>query len=134
MKAQVSIELMIVVIVVVGIFSFILTAISGRESEFVSTRTTLHAKEVAEGVAFSINEVFLAGPNATRKIAIPETLRGNIPYNITYYENARLLYLSYDTKNYSVPLLTSNITGEFTKGNINISYVKGGITVNISDG
>jgi|SRR3989344_6656064 len=129
MRAQVSIELIIIIIILVSVFSFLITTISGRENEFLSTRTTLHAKDVAENVAFSINEVFLAGENTTRKIAIPVTLRGNVPYNITYYENARLLYISYEANNYSVPLLTSNITGVFTKGDINISYVNGGINI-----
>ena len=113
MKGQISVELIIILFAVMVIFSFLLSSIGSQQSEFVSSRNTLHAKEVAEKVASSMNGVFLAGYNTSKNISLPTTLRGNTTYMLSVNDTAQLLYIAYNDKTYNVPLLTSNITGNF---------------------
>jgi len=113
MKGQISVELLIIVIVLLGIFSAILATTTSREGEFLVTRTTLHAKEVADNVAFTINQVFLGGPGTTKEIVLPTTLRGNIPYRLNYSYSNHLLIINYSSSYYTAPLITGNISGDF---------------------
>ena len=139
MRGQVSIELLIIMIILVGIFSFILTTTTSRQSEFVSSRDILHAKEIVDEVAFSMNEVFLAGSNTTKTLTLPSNLRGGANYTLLFYDKARLLEIrySYNTTfntSYTAPLLTSNITGSFpvAGGIVNITYISGGLNISVT--
>ena len=139
MKGQVSIELLIIIIILVSILSFLLTTTTSRESEFISTRDTLHAKEIADEVSFSINEVFLAGSGTTKEIRLPPTLRSGANYSLLLYDKAHLLEIRYfkegsANKSYLTTLLASNITGSFpdSGGTINITHLNITGMINIS--
>lgn len=128
-RSQISVEFLIIFISLLFIFTLVLSMTSTRNSIFFAAKKNLHAREMGDMVAFAINEVYLVGPNATKTIYLPPTLRDGTEYTLTFYPNIHLLYVDYSGGSYSTSLAT-NITGSFGYGRDNlIIYNEKGVYV-----
>lgn len=132
-KSQVSIDFIIVTSAMMLVFLFLLTVIDHRSTELSGITTRLSAKEVADNLAWNINEAFISGYGSKKSIFVPESLYDQTNFNLTVIPRARLVQITWGTgtQQYTSPLVTSNITGNLTlvQGMLNITNDEGTIKI-----
>jgi hypothetical protein len=107
-KAQASPEFMAVASFVLLVFLVVAIISMQKQAEVFKIQVFLDAKKVASTVGDNINMMSKSGPGYYRYFNIPTTLHGYTDYNISIVRN--LLEISFDSSNYELPLLTSNIS------------------------
>lgn len=112
MKGQVSLEFMIVVAISLVVFLFMFSITDRRNDEMFASSTNMHAKMQVRGLAEIINNVFLSGEGSKDSYALPDKLRDGTNYSVSVYAN--YLEINWDSKQYGVPLLTGDVSGNLT--------------------
>jgi len=117
-KAQVSVDLIIVISMILLIFLVVFVTVYKRNDEVVSSRTKYYAKAVSDKLASEINTIYLAGDGATKTAELPASLKDNTDYSISIYPDARIVNInwSYTDKemHYGSPIISKDITGTLT--------------------
>ena len=118
-KAQISVDLIIVLSILLIIFMSLFATIFQRNTQIASYKKQYYARSLSDKAASEINSVFLAGSGATKTIGLPESMKDNTNYNISIYPNARIVEIRWmhrqETRHYGSPIITSNITGTLTE-------------------
>lgn len=107
--SQASVEFIIILSVLLMVFLYFLTAFDKRSEEFNAQPDRLYAKTITEMTAFSINEAFLAGENATIHTDIPFSLKREEKYNLSVNSHSRLVEINLKNYRYTFPIITSDI-------------------------
>ncbi len=131
MKAQISVDFIIVISIALIIFLYLFTAADKRSDELYSKTTSLYARSVSDQLASNINSVYLAGYGFKKTVLLQETLKDNSNYNINIYPVEHLIKISWNNRQYSSPVLTSSISGTLSslKGEYEIANIDGVITL-----
>jgi uncharacterized protein (UPF0333 family) len=113
MNAQVSVEFLILVSVLLLIFLVIFFYSSNFQTETISTKIYNDAKKIADDVATEINLAAKVGDGYRRKFYVPTNIFG-LDFNLT----ARGYFLILEFKNGYVlaPIVVENISGNISKG------------------
>ena len=134
-KAQLSIEFMIILSILLIISLTVITVVNSRTSTLESKQREYFAKQVALQFSSEINTVYLAGNGFNKTVALPPTLRDGTEYNISTHPEAHIINIEWthiDKRHYQVPIITGNINGTLgnLSGNVNLSNSLGKIQIN----
>jgi hypothetical protein len=124
MNAQVSVEFMIYVVILLAILVFAAGIAINTGNDILNERIGADAKRVASSLATEINVAVEVGDGYTRMISIPETLAESINYTISL--GMHRVVISWSDKSYSLPVIAANITELPRKGDI-IIYNRNGV-------
>ena len=135
MKAQVSVDLIIVLSALFIIFLVVTVTVNYRQDEILSSRSRYNAKSVLDNLASEINSIYLAGDGTSKIIQIPSSLRDGKNFSINIYPDARFIEITWPFRDqkmrYNAPLVSSGISGDLTGINstTNISNNNGVIRI-----
>ena len=85
------------------------------------------ARRIAFTVAQEINIASRIGSGYSHKFSLPELLSGGSNYSVNFSET-RFVYILWNNKSYSLPVLAQNITGAVQKNSITIRNLNDVIT------
>ena len=126
MKAQLSMELMLYVAILLVIMSIALFfALTTSISVLVESVNT-DAKLIAEKVALEVNTAVEVGGGYSHKFFLPEYAYGSTSYTINITQQR--VYIFWNNRSYSLPVLAANVTGMPVKGNNTVRNSDGAIT------
>lgn len=126
-KAQVTTEIIVVLAIAFFVFIVFLSIILSKEGEIEAKRTSNNADKLAKLISASINQVYIAGNGARKTIYIPNSMNGVTGYNITI--SGTTVDVSYERAHVQDSLVTSRISGAFSKGYNNITNNYGEIII-----
>jgi|GEM_PF-2120941 len=128
---QVSTEIIILLVVIMGLFLILLTVSEKRDDQLAGIKKYLSAKDIADDVAWNINSALISGFGARRSFAIPAKLSDGTAFNVTVDGPSRSVLVEWGSRMYVAPLLTSNMTGNTTlaQGLVNVTNILGVIKV-----
>ena len=114
MKAQISAEFMFYISILLIIMSFatFFAIVTGNDLRTESINTD--AKRLAAAVATEINTAVEVGDGYSRNFFLPQTVYGSINYTIDILYQR--VYIYWEGRSYSLPVLAYNITGSPAKG------------------
>jgi hypothetical protein len=127
-KAQASLEFFGYYIILSTVFLIVMLLIVDNQKTLDDERTHANAKQL---LVFAKNEIDIAinaGDGYSHAFILPETLKGRVNYTMLILPTYQLLYISYNDRNVSLPVLTDNITSGIKKGKNTIKNSKGMIT------
>ena len=127
MNGQVGIEFITFMVLLLIILSALLYSTSSREQELIAIRSDMDVKDLCEDIAFEINEAVRAGDGYKRRFYVKESLIGIKDFNITVSDYS--VFINWNGKSRSCYIITSNFTGNVTKGWNIINNTKGAIYV-----
>jgi len=124
-KAQVSVDMIVMLSIVLLIFLVVFLTVFDRDSEVMGSRTRFYAKAYADKAATDINTVCLAGAGSTKTIKLPDKLKSGEDYQIDIYPQEHIAEITWvrgdELMHYSSPILC-NLTGRTSFfGDINVS-------------
>lgn len=124
-KAQVSVEFIIVIIVLLSLFLFSIWIYSERQTGFIFARENYEAKLLADKIARTANNVYLAGNGAQARILLEK----NVDFNVSFLGNA--VQVAWRDNYIDSALLTDNVTvNSLALGQwVNVRNVAGGIVI-----
>ncbi|MGM5482015.1 MAG: hypothetical protein ACQESF_00995 [Nanobdellota archaeon] len=118
-KNQSSVEFIIILSILLLIFFSFFRAFSIKKAEFEDKPVEFAAKIQAERAALAINDIYLAGDNATKKLYFPSTLKEDVNYSLQIHPMSRQVIINYKDSHYSFPILTDNITTAYLDPGLN---------------
>lgn len=129
-KGQMSLELIIISIAVFSLFLSMFAVIDYRNKEIISIKQLFDSKDIGDQVAWNINQVYISGFGANSFVYIPETTTDNTNINITIYPSLRIVHVSWGSRFYTAPLLTSRITDNISGiSNYNFTLIPGRLNI-----
>jgi uncharacterized protein (UPF0333 family) len=126
MKAQVSLEIMIYIILLLLMLSIVSFAAINRSQSILTEKTNMDARRVAKLIAIEIDTAVSVGDGYRNEFSLPQYLYNTRNYTITLSPEYQRIYVDWGNSSYPVPLLTSNITGTPKKG-VNIIKNENGL-------
>jgi hypothetical protein len=93
-----------------------------RITEINIYKRQLEVGSLLENVAIKIDTVWLEGEGFSTSLELPEFISGN-NYTINITDN--YVYVRYMDYDYTKPVITKNVTGNFSIGNTNYLYNNG---------
>lgn len=127
MKAQVSIEFITYVILLLVVLSALLYSATSKQYELIGIKSNLEAKELCNDISFEINEAVRAGNGYERRFYVKESLFGISDFNISI-ENY-FVSIDWNGRSSSCSIITNNIIGNIAKGWNSINNTNGVIYV-----
>ncbi|MGC8812375.1 MAG: hypothetical protein ACP5O8_02200 [Candidatus Aenigmatarchaeota archaeon] len=125
-KAQVTAEF----IYLLGAFTFFLLAFivaySWRNTRIQEQTMLFELERIGDEAANQVNLAHLSGDGFSKEYYLPEKVAG-FYYNITIYGN--ILRINTSKTSYTVALITSNVTGNFSVGRNLIRNIKGEVSL-----
>jgi len=118
-KAQVSLEIMTYIIILTLMLAIVTFAAINRSNSILTEKINMDARRAAKITAIEINTAVSVGDGYRNEFSLPQYLYNAKNYTITILPEYQRIYVDWDNRSYSVPLLTSNITGSIKQG-INI--------------
>lgn len=118
-KSQMSTELVIISIAVLSLFVTMFAIVDYRNTEIMSMKQYLDAKDVADTISWNLNEIYLSGFGAKRFMYVVNSTSDGTPLNIVIYPKNRLVKVEWKERFYSSPLITSRLSGNISG---NLSY------------
>ncbi len=123
MHGQASIEFMAYVIILL----FVLAVAGGiavkTSADILEERTNADAKRMATRLATEINIAVEIGDGYSKTITLPDTLEGSINYTINTAQQR--IFVSWNERNYSLPVIAPSIIGAPLKGTNTIKNING---------
>ncbi|MCX6818778.1 MAG: hypothetical protein NT129_02135 [Candidatus Aenigmarchaeota archaeon] len=116
-KAQVSLEIMTYIIILTLMLTIVSYAAVSRGQSILTEKINMDARRVAKLIAIEIDTAISVGDGYKNTFYIPQYLYNTKNYTLTVLPEYQRIYVDCDNSSYSVPLLTSNITGTVKKGN-----------------
>lgn len=116
MKAQISLEVLTYLIIMVVILGVVIYVALDKTSAIHDEKINTNARSVLKLVAIEINTAVSIGSGYENTFRIPEYLYGRTDYTITLDPDYQRIYISWSDGFDIVPILTSNITGAVNKG------------------
>ncbi|MEK6967871.1 MAG: class III signal peptide-containing protein [Nanoarchaeota archaeon] len=107
-NGQTSTEFIILIAALLVVLVVMMNLFSGQDNLSFSYGQKLAATDIADSAAFVINEVALAGDNATGSFFLPSSIKDNLAYNLTI--NSSIVSVTYSGRQAQAALITSNVT------------------------
>ncbi len=128
-KAQLSIELMIIVAALLIVLILVLVSVSYR-SKSKYEGDYLAAKQLAFEISTTINEVITASTGTSKNILLPNKLAGK-SYEAKVYAAQKIVTITWDDNEHAAPIITSEVSGNLTipKGYHTVSKQGGGVVI-----
>lgn len=114
MKAQVSVEFMVFMSILILIFIPLLSSSISLQQETKNIRLETEAGKLSDAIAFEINLATKAGDGYERKFYVEESFAGISNFNISV-EDYRVT-IEWSERSASSPIVTKNVTGTIKKG------------------
>ena len=114
MKAQLSIEFIILISILLIIFTVFLFSGTSTRSRLIGIKSRLEAKELSDSIAFEINTAVRAGNGYERRFYVKDSLFGVSDFSISvegYY-----VFVDWDKSSVSSSVITDGIVGSMSKG------------------
>ena len=127
-KAQVSLEFFSYYIILSIVFLIVMLIIIDNQKNFNEERTNVDARRL---LVFAKNEIDIAvnvGNGYSHAFILPDALAEGVNYTISILSDYQTIFVSYNNRNVSLPVLTDNITSVIKKGKNIIKNSKGMIT------
>jgi len=126
MKAQVSIEFIIIIIIFLSALTVISVVSIVRTRDIQVSNLNRESFSLLDTIASSLNTVYLEGNGFMTNITIPDNILGS-PYTL----NITLNFLTMDIQNssFSRTLLTDNITGILIPGTVMLENIFGEVII-----
>jgi hypothetical protein len=128
MKGQGSIEFLVYVALLVFFLVIFLYSSSSRQYELIMMKQESEMKDLANNLAFEINEASRAGDGYERTFFMSLYTPSPAKYNSSI--ESSFVTIDYNDRSVSVPLVTRNVFGNFTPDANRINNTKGVIYVN----
>lgn len=103
-KAQISVEFIIVVLLLLSLFLFSLGLFGEKNRGFIYSRERYEAKLTADKISGAINSVYAAGPGAEERLLLEK----NVDFNIGISGNA--VTVSWGDSTVDSALVTGSVT------------------------
>jgi hypothetical protein len=128
-KSQVSLELIIYVSIMLIMFGIAIITANNRQQNIHNERVFADAKNLLNEIATEIDIAVAVGNGYSDEFSLPEMLADGANYSININKQYQIVYIEWLDKNYSLPIVTSNINGSVSKGKNKISNGGGMITI-----
>jgi uncharacterized protein (UPF0333 family) len=109
-KSQVSFEFIIILSIVLLILLSMLNVYNKYDSQYSSKKAKFLARNFAESISTSINQIYLSGDSTQSTFFLPKNLDKTNNYTLDIFPSRRLVQVNYLDERASFPILTSNIT------------------------
>ncbi|MFP4403561.1 MAG: hypothetical protein ACLFPJ_04380 [Candidatus Woesearchaeota archaeon] len=130
-KSQANVEFIMILSMLLIFFTIFFSITMNKQNQFNLKNDEFYAKAITEKFALLINSAHLVGDGFSSYIYLPDGLNKIMNYNITIYNESKLIEINYDHKRYNFPILTSNINNKkMVSGRVNITNIQGKIYVN----
>jgi len=126
MKAQVSIEFMIIFGVFLAALIMVVLASWNNLVNINQSSLQFEVDRVLDKVSSHINTAYLAGDGFSTNFTVPEKIMNT---NFTLYYEGSGIWLRIGGKDYFRKLLTENVTGNITGGTNRIKNLNGRIRI-----
>jgi len=128
MKAQVSIEFMILIFLLALLFILYTQNSLSLQKDMVTIKVNQDAKKVSDKIAFEINTAVKSGNGYERRFYVENSFAGISNFTISVENYA--VTINWSQKSVSSQITTKNITGSINKGWNLIENSGGNIYVN----
>lgn len=128
MKAQVSIEFIVLVSVLLLIFIAFLLSSSSLKFRLIGIKSDTEAKELCDDIASEINHAVRAGNGYERRFHVEDSFYGVSNFDISIEGNS--VFIDWNKKSVSSMIITNNVVGDVSKGWNKINNTNGVIYVN----
>lgn len=115
-RGQVSLEIMIYFIIITLLLTIISYSAMSRSNSILDEKVNMEARRVANLVAIEIDTAVSVGEGYEHIFQLPQHLYGETDYTVTISAEYQRLYVDWDDRSYTLPLVTGNITGTVSKG------------------
>ncbi|MBI5061047.1 MAG: hypothetical protein HZB67_01935 [Candidatus Aenigmarchaeota archaeon] len=132
-KAQVSIELMLYIGIMLVVFAIAIIAAGNRQEEIYRERLATDAKSTLKEVATEIDIAVEVGSGYSHIFTMPDKILGSNDYSVNINKQYQIIYIEWTDKNYSLSMISSNINGSVSKGANRISNIGGLVIIERSD-
>jgi uncharacterized protein (UPF0333 family) len=123
MKAQISSEFIAYAAILLVIMSFAVYFAVVTSSDLQVESVNTDAKRLAAQMASEINTAVSVGDGYSRSFSVPDYLYGNTDYTMVVMQQR--VYIFWNQRSYSLPVLAGNVTGSPVKGQNHISNTGG---------
>ena len=120
MKAQISIDFMISLALLMILFLFVFEVALDRQDFDRDKIYEMQAKSYADTLARLINSVYQSGDGTIIYHDFHPRLRNNRPYNMTVNPAAYRVEVRWADQFYTAPIQTSNVVADRIQGNVTI--------------
>ena len=127
-KGQVSVEILSYYIILFGVFLVTLILIVYNQRSIEEERTIMHAKNLLVSVKNEIDIAVNVGDGYSHSFFLPYLIQNGKNYSISVLPEYHTIFIEFDSRNISLPLLTDNITATIRKGQNIIKNKNGMIT------
>jgi hypothetical protein len=127
-KAQISVEFLSYYIMLTIIFMAVIGLIISNMNIVEKERLGMDAKRVLITAKNEIDIAIGVGDGYSRQFSLPQVLYSGSNYTIDISPDFQLIYVYYENKNISLPILTDNITATIKKGTNIIKNTNGMIS------
>jgi uncharacterized protein (UPF0333 family) len=108
-KSQMSVEFMIILVAIILIFTVGILIYMNKVNQVSYMERRAEAHDILHTLAFTINEVHLAGNTSKEIIVIPEKISNEYTYDFEHFPEDHILAIRWDNSYYSFPLITSRV-------------------------
>lgn len=134
-RAQTSVEFILILSIAFSVFLLVLSVVDDRNTDALRRRSILLARATLESFSADVNRVAISGSGTRKTHELIEGKSDIGNYTIVITPHARIAEIRWQYKNqnkfYSVPLITSNISGNLSlkPGRITLSNNNGGVQI-----
>lgn len=125
MKAQVSVEFIIILIILLSAISIISVVSIIKTGEIEIFNLQRETERILEEMSATINTVYLEGDGFITNVTLPQRIRG---FNYTVLLSSQFLIITVQNTSFSTHLFT-NVSGEFVKGSNTIKNENGEVKI-----
>lgn len=131
LKAQVAAEFIFLVGILLFFMIFFIAAYSIRNLAVTEEGIKMDTNRIGDEVASQINTAYLTGPGYTKIYNLPNKT-GGAEYQIYVFSQNGYVLIKVRGNSYFFPIITRNVTGNFTTGENKIKNCDNMIFINCS--
>lgn len=128
-KGQSGVEFLIYSGLLLLIFSGVVLVVGGRQEMMYKERVSMDAKALSNLLASKVNNAVSVGDGYSHNFSTPRYLHNGENYSILINPKYQKVYVIWKNNYYSSPIVTSNITGNFSYGENRIENKGGGVRI-----
>lgn len=124
-KGQAAVEFIFYVGIMLLMLSAAIFIFGGKSQSMYRDRVSIDMQAMSELLAAEINIAVSVGDGYYHEFTIPENLYNGESYSINISQQYYQVYIFWKDSQYSTPVYTSRISGNFSKGLNRISNING---------
>ncbi|MBI5229636.1 hypothetical protein HY991_05990 [Candidatus Micrarchaeota archaeon] len=109
MRGQTGIELMVFIGILLVVFVVFMAVANTKREDVERDVGILSAKQVVETASSHINSAVSVGDGYHATFLLPVTLQNGVSYTLQFVPGNQRVYIQWEEKEWSSPILTSNI-------------------------